>query len=470
MSKFKETLTSLGFFWPHDKPNNKWPGMVSIDGFPRAQLYFMGARPGDGRPLRGRLNVHGITEGNEHITMLEATGVPRSHNIGSQSSTESTVITANCMLVSSKHFDAGQHVRRLSFSSAAAEHVLRLQASEDYKELAHRRLSNLGHEWPILHKQVASYVDLARKIRVRVFRSRVPTTTIEPTSLWTLDFLEANTPKQALSVLHQFRSLLSLICGEVIDLWDVRLLHKTPTGYLHSDVYFNDPVGRPLKNKFFPLPILAICHNRELFRRIAAGWLADPPSRRIGRGAFAEIVKDGGTLRLSHLRELVTIIETQTSSEGTAPLSKKQSCALRQALRAALEGFAANEPDSDSWLVSMKRRIDNVNYHDAKIQLKNFISRLPKGFVSVPQTFHNDVIELRNTLVHDMSRIKSGDYNKLSFFVAKLKGLYALSDALALGAKVDEVMKGSVFLMRAEHAPLSAFTDDATNASGSSPS
>jgi hypothetical protein len=79
---------------------------------------------------------------------------------------------------------------------------------------------------PILQKQVASYLDFGRRIRVRVFRPTVPTTTIGPSSTWTIDFLRLVTPGEALRALHEFRALLALICGDLIDLWDVQLLHK----------------------------------------------------------------------------------------------------------------------------------------------------------------------------------------------------------------------------------------------------
>jgi hypothetical protein len=69
----------------------------------------------------------------------------------------------------------------------------------------------------------------------------------------------------------------------------------------------------------------------------------------------------------------------------------------------------------------------------------------------VPATFHSDVIELRHTLVHDMSRLNKSDYNRLAFFVAKLKAVYAVSDAVALGAKANEIITRSAFLLRAEH-------------------
>jgi hypothetical protein len=109
------------------------------------------------------------------------------------------------------------------------------------------------------------------------------------------------------------------------------------------------------------------------------------------------------------------------------------------------------------------KRIDNINYHDAKVKLKTFVSRLPSQFVSVPETFHNDVVELRNTLTHDMSRLKSADYNKLAFYVAKLKALYALNDAIGLGGKVDEIIPRSAFLLAAEHTPLDLFGDDSAD-------
>jgi hypothetical protein len=157
--------------------------------------------------------------------------------------------------------------------------------------------------------------------------------------------------------------------------------------------------------------------------------------------------KDEGTLRLSHLRELVTIIEMQA---GRLPLSKTQFRALGRAL---------------SWLETIKTRINNINYRNAKIEVETFISQLPNGLVSLPPTFYSDVVEFRNTLVHHLDRLNHDDDNKLAFFVAKLKSVYALSDAVALGARVDEIRTESAFLLAAEHMPMNVFGDDTADGS-----
>ena len=181
MTQFKESLLSLGYFWPQEKADNRWPGRVFIDTFPSARLHCMGGRPGDGAPLVGRLTILGITEDNEYVTMLDASARPGGIAFSHQSATESAVVTANFMLVGSEHFDGGRSVRRLSFSSSVVEHVLRLWARPDYKDIRYRRVGNTEHERPIVRKQVASHVDIHRRIRFRAFRPRVPTTTIEPT-------------------------------------------------------------------------------------------------------------------------------------------------------------------------------------------------------------------------------------------------------------------------------------------------
>jgi hypothetical protein len=72
MSTFKKTLSALGHFRPADKPDNRWAGMVSMDVFPRARLHCIGRAPGDGTEPAGRLTLHGLTENNQYITMLEA--------------------------------------------------------------------------------------------------------------------------------------------------------------------------------------------------------------------------------------------------------------------------------------------------------------------------------------------------------------------------------------------------------------
>jgi hypothetical protein len=94
------------------------------------------------------------------------------------------------MLVASDYFDDSASVRRVTFASSLAEHVLRLSADSDYKEVRHRKFDGAPFDRPILRKQAASYVDIGRKIRIRAFRPTVPTAEIEPRSLWRIDFLE----------------------------------------------------------------------------------------------------------------------------------------------------------------------------------------------------------------------------------------------------------------------------------------
>lgn len=461
MPKFKETLSALGHFWPADKPDNKWPGMVSMDLFPRAKLHCIGRAPGDGTEPAGRVTLHGLTENNQYITMFEAAAQPGGIAFNDQSATQRLRVTANYMLVDSVHHNGSPNVRRVSFSSAVAEHVLRLWSRPDYKEVRHRKVGRTHFERPVLHKQVASYVDFGRKIRIRAFRPTVPNTTIEPASQWTIDFLELATPRRALGVLHEFRILLSLICGELIDLWDVQLLHKIEGKHTNSELYFGDPVKHPTSSIGFPaIPVLEIGHKRALFRKVISIWLSEAPARRIARAAFYEILQDKGSLRLSHLRELVTIVEMLASSAGATPLSKTQSAALRPALKKVVSDFAAEQNNGENWRQTIERRIDHINSYDAKVILKNFFAELPANFVSVPENFHGDVIEFRNTLVHDMSRIKSSDYNKLSFFVAELKALYVLSNVVALGATADDILRPAPIFAIAENAPLNSFSDD----------
>ena len=146
MEKFKESLSSLGYFWPQEKPANKWPGRIFIDQFPKARLHCMNGRPGDGDQPFGRHNFHGVTEDNECITMLEASGRFGGVAFNSQSASESIAVTANYMLVGSRHFDEGQSIRRISFSSSMVEHVLRLWARPDYKDIRYKKAGRTGYE------------------------------------------------------------------------------------------------------------------------------------------------------------------------------------------------------------------------------------------------------------------------------------------------------------------------------------
>ncbi len=466
MAKFDETRSALGFFWTIDKPGNKWAGRVYLDGFPRASVHCLNSLPGDGSQPVGRHVFHGITEENEYVTLLEGNCREDGYSYHKGSSTTIRyAISANYMLIGDRHYDSGASVRRLTFSSAMVENVLSLGA-KNYRDIRHRPISSRRYEYPILEKQVASCVDLGRRIRIRVLRSTVPSATIKPSSRVTIDFLDSVTPLHALNKLHELKNLLAVICGEVVDLWDVKLLHKVDKQYSESNLYFFDPVERPESDDGFPLyPILDLGKDRRLFRNIIANWLAETPFRKIVRAAFISVVQDKGSLRLSHHRELVTIIETQTSFEGTAPMRKPIARRLRQALIETLTAFAVEDSGSATWLETMKKRICDLNHHDARIIVKKFIDALPGEFVVIPEGFCGEVVDLRNMLTHDLSLNRNDDFNRLAFFVAKLKALIALSDVVALGADAKEINKSSRFLIGAEQTPRNLFGGE-TNQAG----
>lgn len=460
MPDFDKTLSALGHFWPANKPDNVWPGRVYIDTFPRATLHCIGRSPGDGSPPRGRLTMHGLTEDNRSVTMFEAAAYPGGVSYNNRSTTQSTNITANYMLMGYDHFDDSATVRRISFGSSVAEHVFRLLADPSYGDIRHR--NQAGFEIPILHRQAVSFLDPQRRIRVRAFRSTIPNITIEPSSNWVIDFLKMVTPREAIDTLFNFRVLLAVLCGEAMDLWNVRCVHRVDSHDAHSSVYFADPVVRPTSSRGFPqLPLLDIGRNQDLFRRVMSAWMDEPQAKRVARGAFATIVQDKGTLRFSHLRELVTIIEMQEAKAGTAPLEKEQADKLRGKLRRALDEFSKSAPGDGEWLEVIRSRLDNINYHNAKVQFSRFMSKLPPkliAFIAPPDNFAHEVIELRNTLVHDIARITVNDQNKLAFFLAQLKAMFAISDAVSLGAAQDEIQEGSQFLSAARQMPINFFT------------
>ena len=460
MANFKDTLSALGFFWPADRSENRWPGRVYMEGFPNALLYRINEVPGDGVKPLGRGTLHGITDENECVTMLEALGRLNSLSIKGRGTTERIRITARYMLVGDRHFDETPSVRRLSFSSLAAEMVLRLQAT-DYRSVPHRKIGIGQQLAPILKRQVASFTDTGRRRRVRVFRSTVPPDGMKPTSMWSVHFLDLVSPHDAISVLHTFRNFLSVVCGIVIDISQVSLLHIVESKHSVSDAYFFNPVEPPKQGDWLPMsPIVNLTGDRNIFSKLVGGWISEFSAKKLSRGAFVSVLGDESNLRLSHHRELVTIIEMQANAEGTAPMCKSQSRALRALLQDAITRFAAKDPSSAAWLDVMRKRVDNLNYHDARVILHNFIAALPSGIIELPENFCADVIDFRNILTHDMSKIQIDDYNKLAFFTAKLKAIVALSDVIGLGAAPGDILTSSEFLIRAQNTQPNPFTDN----------
>ena len=309
MGSFKTTLSELGFFWPAGKPDNKWAGRVFIDGFPRAHLHCLNEVPGDGKVPEGRGTLHGITEDNECVTMLEALASNSGVSMKHVATTRKVSVTANYMLIGDRHFDGSGTVRRVSFSSSWVDRTQRLGAV-DYTDLRQRDVEGFRVKRPVLHRQAVSYIDFAHRMRLRIWRSTVPDRGVEPGSKIAIDFLDLATPDRALKVLHYFRDLLSVLCGGLIDLWNVELLHHIGTERAESLVYFFDPIERPQKQReFMDSPLVEFAKNKPLFRKLTGNWLAEPRGRRIARAAFEDILRDKGVLRLSQHRELVTIIE-----------------------------------------------------------------------------------------------------------------------------------------------------------------
>jgi len=268
MGSFKTTHSELGFFWPSAKPDNKWPGRVFMDGFPRASLHCLDYPPGDGKVPEGRGTLHGITEDNECVTMLEAMASHAGASMKHSATTRRVSITANYMLVGDRHFDATRTVRRVTFSSAWVEYTQRLYAI-DYSELRQRKIEGYRIRRAVLHRQAVSYVDFAHRMRIRMWRSTVPNIGVEPGSKISIDFLDLATPKGALTSLHYFRDLFAVICGDLVDLWNVEFLHHIGEERARSLVYFFDPIERPRKpREIMDAPVVEVGKNKLLFRRI----------------------------------------------------------------------------------------------------------------------------------------------------------------------------------------------------------
>jgi ApeA N-terminal domain 1 len=278
MPLFNETFSALGHFWPQGKPDNCWPGRVSIDQFPTAKLHCLNRIPGDGVIPKGYQTICGTTEDGQHVTMFEAYCAERGLTLTNTTRTHQLSVTSNFMLVGATHFTGSESVKRLTFSSVVVEHVLRLK-SNFFPHSLPRTFSADGLRRRQSHKQVVSYFDPMEKVRFRIVRSLTPSSGMEPTSLIIIDFHKPLRPKDALTFLHHFRQLLTVICGDLIDLWDVKLLHLGHSYLVKSELYFADQVEKSTNSTWFPItPLIDIARRKDLFRRILRNWLTESPS------------------------------------------------------------------------------------------------------------------------------------------------------------------------------------------------
>jgi ApeA N-terminal domain 1 len=189
MSEFKKTRSALGYFWREGQPENRWAGQLYIDGFPKAKTIHLDQQFGYAEALTPRRTVFGRIEGNQHISLVGASAAPTTTTINAGGIAHTWTVTGNYLLVSSyKHYDETSSVRRLTFSSGAAERVLGLKANPLFRDMPGRR-NSLGAP-AVFQKQVGSYFDTAKGVRIRIFRPRIPSTSIEPLSFFAVDFLE----------------------------------------------------------------------------------------------------------------------------------------------------------------------------------------------------------------------------------------------------------------------------------------
>jgi hypothetical protein len=100
MPLFNETFSALGHFWPQGKPDNCWPGRVSIDQFPTAKLHCLNRIPGDGVIPKGYQTICGTTEDGQHVTMFEAYCAERGLTLTNTTRTHQLSVTRTlCLLV-----------------------------------------------------------------------------------------------------------------------------------------------------------------------------------------------------------------------------------------------------------------------------------------------------------------------------------------------------------------------------------
>lgn len=457
MDGFKENRSSLGFFWPHNKPDNKWPGRVYIEQFPNVDLHCLDSAPGDGEVPKGYHTVLGITEDNQYVTMPEAVFYERGLATRAGSSTYKIGATSNFMLLGTSHFSDKKAVKRLTFSSSIIQHVFRLFPNVSSAP----RVSKIrGFSYPIYNKLVVSHVNLKHRVRFRIFRSIIPSAGIEPTSTIMVDFYDAITPSEALKFLYNFRQLMTVICGGLIDLWDVRFSLQVDDKLTDAELYFADIIEKPNNSTHFPVSsLINITDNHRIFARILSKWLDEPEFMRLSRGAFGSILSDTGFIRPSHLKELVTLVETRQGTQDSAPLDKSTSKNLRNKLNETLDQFAISQKYSEHWVDLMRARINRLNSHDTKLTINNFIKKLPKGFVETELSFSKDVTQLRHALTHELTRFTAKDQSKLNYYFSKLKALFVLNDAMLLGALPEEISPFSAFLVAAKY-PFHSYNDD----------
>ena len=86
-------------------------------------------------------------------------------------------------------------------------------------------------------------------------------------------------------------------------------------------------------------------------------------------------------------------------------MTKAKAREVMAALRKALDECAAKDALGGSWVEAIRARINNINYHDAAIVVGNFLDELPAGFINFPPAFAADVVELRNTLTHNLGNV-----------------------------------------------------------------
>lgn len=208
---------------------------------------------------------------------------------------------------------------------------------------------------------------------------------------------------------------------------------------LRAELVFYNFRSNYEKKERLAVPMVAIASSHELFDVVIRSWIAEDSEGRPARRAFVSTLIDEGVLKLSDVREVVTLLEMK-AREKFKPISLLDFSELRSRLRSVVVEqiqFLNNGGLQADGLLVIRNGLDNLNSKDARPAIQGLIEIIPLNFrseiITDPKILASEIIDLRSDVTHDLGRLTNRSYQLASKVIHVFRWTYAVLDVMDIG-------------------------------------
>lgn len=451
----KEPFTSaLGTFWVHGAPDHRMPGHLTIDGFPRLELFDVGTNKTIA--TAPRQTILGVTDRGDYVSLFGTLGsgsfwTKKRESFNGLRSPElqfgvGVNFTANTMVIGQELHTEESKVFNITFTSAVSEKYLHLNASEMLESLKFRESKwDKSVTVPITTRKLRTIYVPEKKLKISLCINALPNESSSPKARWQIDFREGTSLDIAIRAMQDFRDLISVLCNDFADIQSPMVTFRDGNHVSRTRlVFYNFKSSYDIRNSL-TVPMISLAGSSEVFVRVLRSWISEEERNKIARRAFISTLLDQETIRISDVREIVTLLEMK-AREKFKPLSSAHFKSLRYKMQEIVDEEMAKESianDLTVGLETIRKRLENLNSKDAKPGIKQLIEIIPADYrqeiIADAEITAKQIVDLRNDATHDLSRLTNKSYQTASDVVHLLRWIYVVLDVIELGISVDEI-------------------------------